>query len=280
MGRKKGKRRKPRPPKLSALDRAIYGTVLTLIFALLLALLLGFLFTKKALALSNPNLIAYIESGSIFFAVPAWMYLFLSCMIFVINRWTDRKPIFGRKDVNYPPELWPMFAKQKRPQMYERPSHVRSRKMAWRIWWAGFALVLCLVPFSLFAKKTISADGEFCDYGLFGDQTHYDEDEIESLEIGWRRRRRGRGWLGYRFTLCMEFTMKDGTVFSVMPGVFRSDFTTKEELQAMLHLKSLVSEQAITYETIPDRYFVGKEHRLNAEETALLNTLFEQEEAP
>lgn len=276
MGRKKGKHRKPRPPKLSGLDRVIYGTVSALIWALFLVLFLAFVFIKKALALSDTNLIAYIESGSIFFAFPAWMYLFLSCIIFVINRWTDRKPIFGRKDVNYPPELWPMFTKQKRPQMYERPSHVRGRKMAWRIWWVGLALVLCLVPFSLFAKKTISADGEFCDYGVFGSKTQYDADEIKSLEIGWRKRTRPT----YSFTPCMEFTMRDGTVFSIMLGSFRSEFTTKESLQYMLYLKSLVDEQEITYDSSLEKFLYLETQLLGKEERALLNILYDQEEAP
>ncbi|MBR4308182.1 MAG: hypothetical protein IKT58_01165 [Oscillospiraceae bacterium] len=245
---RKNRKRKPLAPPLSFLDRCIYGIVILMSFTLpIVGIILLMHFAERKYT-ADPTVLAYACGNEWLCLFPFVLYILISGLVWGDMAMTDRKPLFGRKDVRYGPPQWapiyPVFSKKYR-KVWRRPAHstvISLKRKGTRAWLIGLAVTLLLSTFAIGCRRTVTEGDVFHRISSFGRETIYTPEDPESLSIGIHKVGKTPG----NYTLSMTFSMKDGRNMRFSMGNF-TEGTRMECLAAMLRLKSYVDPQNISY---------------------------------
>ncbi len=277
-------------PALSLLDKCLYNISFLLVFAVGVALALLYMLLCDYIAWSDPDTLAYVHRMNGFLVAPAILYFCVSCVIVLYAQKKKRRPIFGKKGVNYGPPLWediyPVFSKcsaRSHPRKKMPSVEIKTRRRNIALWIGVFCLLLCLVPFSILGRKTVDTSGDFYIFNALGKQTEcYTHEDIFSVLIECDREveniHSDIWWLpmGYDWHCRILVTMEDGETFRFSLGNFVGE--NLAGLRGMLFLKSLVPKENIECRLDGDLEKLVQEYRMNEEETALLYELFDQQD--
>lgn len=277
MAKKKKKHHGPIAPPLSFLDCCIYWLGYFLLLVLLLTFAIGSRLVFVHYVFSDPNVIAAEESLSTLLGLPFYLYVLISGFIVLNTCHTDKKPIFGNKNVNYKNPRWkktsPIFAKEKRQSHIEqRPSHIAFRKAMWRVWLIGFTVVTILLPFSFFGRDTYDCNSVFHRYDCVNRETAtYSAKNVENLLISVSRRHKSTS-----YGICLTFRMESGRKVSFDISDFRG--SRGESLEEMLRLKSQIPPERIGYANLHRMDRLMEQYSSDPYSTELVNKLFSLEE--
>lgn len=117
-------------------------------------------------------------------------FLFLAEIIAIVGftvGLSDRKPIFGDKNVTYGPprypSVYPVFMRRK-PKDYVRPSHVKYNKWKRSVLLIMLISTFALVPLSFFGRVCLTEDVSIEKYNAFNVCTKtIEQEEMDTLTI-------------------------------------------------------------------------------------------------
>lgn len=279
MGKFKKRKKKPRNPPLSFLDKCIYIAIGTIGVVGTFVLFICLSNVPINLAARDVQVIAAQgTAATVFFVLPFLLYAIISALIIPIVGYTMRKPIFGNKAVTYGAYPWarncyPLFGPQRR-KTPERPSTVAFRRWMFALWCAGFLLTACLVPFGLFGRNCLREDHSIVTYNLVNVQrdkvyTAHDYDTLTIRAVGPTRYAR---YYSYLISIRMEDSKK--YIFDVGEFFLHDDDTEESVLRELLAIKARFSPGKIQVEKTEYLPKVVEDQHLTAAETALLYELF------
>lgn len=273
--KKKAKRRKPRRPPLSFLDKTIYFLFLLLSYGLGLFFLLGILLLRKSIAFSDPTVVAASSKDlSFFFLIPLFLLLVCTPVCFWEFTAGNRLPLFGNRKIKYghPPwdeHCYPLFSSRYKKEAMIRPSKKEDRRIIAVTLTVLFALTLLLGSLSLFSRKCLYQDGSLVCYNSFSQPTdHFVSEEFSHLTIQtyFHRGFRGNGnW-------CCEIRLSTptGETFTFYQYEFRDTIWLEE----MARIKSRFSSEDITIQGQQNLDKIISAYDLNSEESQALKKLF------
>lgn len=279
---RKAKKRLHKMPPLSFADKLIYWSIFLLLGAAYLILLLGPLYLRRRIALSDAAVIASDDHASIFWLGVPWMTFFLMTFILWLQPYQDRRPIFGLKNFKYGPPAWPkvypLFLKNK-PYVWVSERKKKERKQI-----AVILLMILLVsfipfPWSLFGRDCLIYDGSIVEFNMFNSQTReFRSGDIADIEIETYRYSSGKYSKTTHWGVRMVFKTDGGIKYIFEDRDFRNppDSQIRYWLEAMLAVKQRYDPGIVHYDGLEDLERVIADRNLNQEEIQKLYQLFGQ----
>lgn len=274
--KKKAKKNKLKMPKLSFVDKLIYGVLCVLLVAvsgLIIAIPLIF---RNRIAFADPLMVAAVARGGIYWMlVPFVTFLTMGASILGIAH-GGRYPIFGRRDIQYGspkyPKVYPLFMKNK-PKVWVSENAKKSKKTIAVVLVVILLLSFVPYPLSFYGRDCLYRDGSIGQYNAFNVKTRsFLPRDITAVKIKTTRSSSRRG-VSDHYGVTVTLTANVGESYSFGAG----DFESNDWLSQMLALKCRYDSHIITYETEYPLESVIREYNLSEEETALLYQLFGRE---
>ena len=275
MPKKRKKIRRPEAPPLAWIDKVIYAGLFLLIIASLP--LVGELIAsvRTRIACQDTAMLAFRGRLAHLWLVPYLIHLFLGCMLPVIVKYGERKPIIGNKAITYGEHPWksdvyPMFGPQHK-SVKVTEQEMLFRRIFCYLWILGVFLIIVTALFCLCRRNCLQNDQTIVVYDTFNHQTDtisITEDCTElTIEIQLHGTRSGR-FPSYGITL----STPDGKDYSFDWRDFKGSHF--ETLKTMLQIKDLFSPEVITIKGVDKMENVIDYNKLNSEEIMLLRELF------
>lgn len=256
MSRKK-KHGAQKPP-LSALDKAIYWTIIWLSVGFSILFWLGFgIWIPRAIGFSEAGVIAcgdqWAIKTSLFFAC----FCMLTITIIVSSGLDKKQPIFGNKEAKpsvLRPMLtvYPLFSKE----FWQRMTVKTKKKM--KVWGITFAVffVVCsvILLIGLFPRSVLYEDGRIESYGIVNQlkaSEHMDTADFITLEIERTTTRSGRYGISRNthYFFYFRFVFEEETYsFSI------GDFGEMNRTETLLYMKDLKERFGERYTLIGTQY--------------------------
>lgn len=284
MGTHRKKRRNPAVPPLSWLDRFVYGVGFVGIIALWVLCTVGFSQVQSRIVFSDPQVLAFDNNwtNNLFFLPMCYLLLSLLCLWII---WIElKKPIFGKKGVQYgyPPwgNVYPIFGSWKRAP--DRTPNATKRlqegsRVLFLLWLTvGLILAFCTIPFSLFGRTCLMEDGTIVRYNVLNQPTScYAIKDISSAT--WDTAYSSIGHVSGYYTYFVELKTESGDSFCFDCSSFCkvSGNPVDDGLAGMAKLKALIPRDRRFFLQTKPLEFVAKDNEMNGEQVEALYWLFE-----
>ena len=286
MAKKKNKRKKPKMPPLSLLDKTIYGMIALLgfVFAFLAMLMVGLY--RGFWVFSDEQVVACEGSLSMYLAFPFMIYLLVTMGALYERGTFGRIPIFGKRGMKYGPPNWPpvypIFMKNK-PYRWVSENTKEMRKLSIKIWVIGFVICLALYSLSFFGRTCLMEDGRILQYNAFNMVTEeYLPGQMESVTFdtcklsGTHSTR--RLWIFHDSIWACEVrvTASDGATYSFSQRDFEDQW---EALDELVQIKAQYPTEILRFEGMEHLERVAADHDYTEEERQILYALYAVPEA-
>jgi len=252
--------RKKRVRKLETVDKWLYALILVLGFVLLLGSLFVFLTWTDRIAFTDPTVIAAAPHNSALLWVPLWFYLFCSFFFPWLLAFDDKRPILGKKSP------YPIPA---RPRLLPKRTAILLKV-------AIFLLCCALVPFSIYGRDQLHADGSITVYDTSNRQTEvHAPEELEAARFGLYGRK-----YSFDYHVQADLWLTNGQCYRFSSDDIQGDADELPWLSHMLDIKARIDPERITLEKtyILERIAYQWGDRISAEEWDLLYQLFDVHE--
>jgi hypothetical protein len=285
MSKKKKKKQKVNKPQLSKLDKSLY-TLLLMIFIVLIIILVYIIEQLRSFVFfSDPDAVAWTDRLTSLCFIPAFFVLIVTMFVFLEDRMSNKKAIFGNKKVDYRKygyQYYPIFYKgykPKRKMTEDRKKYIRFCVVAWLIL---FSICCGIGCFGIFGRTVLTKDGRVIEYSVFNNvKEEYQISDISKVVYSTYYNRGGRYTPdSYDYSIEIHVLNSDKT-FSFDNESFK---TTKNEnisnsLTEMIRLKEYVyKNKIITFDIREELNVISDYHNFNEDEAEILHKLFEKEE--
>ena len=274
----KKKKKKLKMPPLSALDSCIYylGMFRCIVLGLSLSLFVTLL--TKRIGFSDPEVIAVTHRATVLLGIFPYIAFLGLLMAPLCTAFSKRKPIFGKKGIQYGPpkypKVYPIFMKDK-PPVWVSERKKEDRKLLTGLYVLALVIFLLPAPAGVFGRSCLMENGDIAVYNVFNRETErYHTGDIQELcfypaDMHPRSK-------GYNYDLNAKITMTDGKTFFFESADFR-DFRNSEPaswLLYMLDLKGRVAPERVTFKDAHLLSRVAETYNLTPEEATLMDQLF------
>ena len=278
---RKAKKRLPKMPPLSFVDKLIYWTIFLLLLATWAGLCFGTFYLRSKIAFADSTVVATEDHASLLWLLVPWITWFLMSFILWLQPYQARQPIFGLRNFKYGPPAWPrvypLFMRNK-PQEWVSERKKKKNRLV-----ANFLLVVLLVsflpyPLSLYGRDCLHSNGTIVEYNMFnGESETFSVGDIAELKIEVSRHYRRKSFVA-RYSVIMTFQTKSGEEYCFEAWDFRS--TESGEIPnwpaTMLQIKRQFPSHIIRYDGSENLHFVISRLNLSPEAIEKLRELFDQ----
>lgn len=283
---RKAKKAMHRMPPLSFVDKLIYWTIFLLIAAADILLIFGPLMLRNTIAFADETVVAMEDNISVLWILIPQLTFIVTTFVLWYNPYTDRRPIFGKKNFKYGPPAWPkvypLFMKNK-PYVF-----VSERKRKERRLYATIVVAILLTsfipfPLALFGRDCLYTDGSIQQYNMLNFPTkQFDPNEISELTIEVRSYSTGKYYKTRHWGVQLVFMTDTGKKYSFDHSDFRdrNDGEPRNWLTAMTAIKEYYDVGIIYYDNVEDLPLVLSDNEMSQEEAEILYTLFGQTYLP
>ena len=98
---KKKKQREYSPPPLSNIDIFTYSVITIVVVFLALSAFFGIFYVAEVICYADEIVMLSYNIWTVLLLAPAWLITFLPLLNFFLTGFSEKKPIFGNKNVNY-----------------------------------------------------------------------------------------------------------------------------------------------------------------------------------
>lgn len=279
MAKNKGRKSKRKYiyeyPPLGVLDYIIYTLIFLLIFFIAISPLIIIDRIQKAIAFSNPNIIAADkDNASLLFSLPLFFsFLLLVGVPGIVILFSKECPIIGKiRDFKKTNPFKTYFL----PHVKEIYFDIKNFVMNKRILISGLIFILLflsLMPFSFFARTTLSEDFTIEKYNIINKNTEtYYPSDFDNLIIDVYS---SNSRSGTTYGFAIEIVMENGESIYLHNYQFKNvENKIDYVLDKMLKIKSLFSNDKIEIRDYNKLNRVIKELDLNVSQINKLNELF------
>lgn len=218
------RRLKSRPgrPALPVMDRVLYGVALAAAFALIFGLAVIQKRTQDAIALRDPEVIAYTASGTQYLMLPLVFYLIVSAGVLFAVRLSNRIPI---RD-------WRV-----------RPCDRQLYRFLAACWCAVLVLLTVLAGFSLCGRDCLRRDQSVVHFNALNQETGvYTQEDFRSMRVRLYHAHYRGSVHAWRVTI----TMADGKHLTLDKRGFQGADGMDTSLEIMTEFRSMLDPERIT----------------------------------
>lgn len=284
MSKKKKKKQKVNKPQLSKLDKAIYILLLAIFIAFIVASVFIIEQIRSFIFFSVADTIAWTDRLTSLCFIPAFFVLIITMLVFLEDRMSNKKAIFGNRKVDYRKysyQYYPIFYKgykPKRKMTEDRKKYIRFCVCAWLFLFSICCVIGC---FGIFGRTTLTKDGRVIEYSVFNNvKEEYYISDISKVKYSTYYNRGGRYSPGsYDYSIEIHILNSNKT-FSFNNESFKTikNESISNSLTEMLRLKEEVyKNKTIEFDIREELNVISDYHNFSEDENELLHKLFERE---
>lgn len=267
------KRKKPRMPSLSFLDKAIYCFLLLTVALSGLSLSMITHFSRSSIAFANDQVLAVAEgASSLLILIPSFL-LFCICLIVWDMGFVEKRPIFGKKGIEYGRKtrnIYPLFGKQRKAKKLgtkETPKNIRYTMICIGVPAFLLALSIAMYALAIYSRYELT-NTSIIKYNCLN-RISYEyplstADSVESKAYFHSRRRSGGD---YTFSYTILF--KNGKDFQFTYSEFR-------DLESVKKIDSILQGVPKQISGTQNLQKVRKKYDFNEHDWEIVQDLFEQ----
>ena len=262
-------------PRLGWKDNLLYWVGLILSFCGCFFGMLIPIWVQKAIAFSDSDVVARVDGPGNLFCYPlcVWGVVF---GVTVLACYRERRPVFGRKDIQYGPpaypRVYPLLMKNK-PRRWVSPKAAARKKKGiialTAILFGTFMFSAIVYPMSFSGRKVLLRDGSVAVYNSFDkEKVHYKPQDFDAVMVQTRyqHRKNGGAWVAE-----VVFEASDGAQIQYSIGSFEGDVL--KSLQNMLTVRQRYGDRVMvgTNSNLEEIVF---QYDMTAAERAILYQIF------
>lgn len=264
------KRKKPKMPPLSVLDKLIYY------FLFLIIIMISFSFSfipewvHNFTSFTNNRVFAVATGSSSLFLVIPTLTIFCISFCFWIVKFKEKRPIFGKRGIIYGEQtrnIYPLFGQQHKPKSINDLS--KNKKMYKRSVSASLAIILILSfvigAFGIYSRYELT-DTSIVKYDCLNHVSNqYPLNTVTQVEIGAYYRHQVRR-IGY-YTFSYTFFFNNGKDIQFTYSEFR-DLESVKKINSILHAVPKKNSGVQNLDAL------RREYHFNDQDWAIIQKLF------